>query len=237
MFHKNSNNDYELGMQDIRLDSHLDDHLPLPEELKIYGLVRSRPFYEKRWFQLTCVGLIGLLAGATAVTIMAPWKNSENSAQTQNFLNVDSRLQQTISFLLASVDHRELTNTSSAQFLAAKWMADVDTLQVPLSEDAGFLQRYALALLWFATEGDEWRESVDFLTATHECDWHVPFQRSDRSVFQMGVKCNALSKVTSLTLRKYRQRIQTFLHNSTNLPFFRDSQCKRKCAERTVAAF
>ena len=203
--------DFELGMDDIRLDNHHDDLFPNPEELKTHGLVPSTPLVRKRWFRRTGAGL-ACLAVMAVLAIVVTSKNggsasndaTVSSVQPEDYNMVDSRLQDTIAFLLDFVDHPHLTNTSSPQFLAARWMADVDGLRAPL--DRGFLERYALVALWFATQGDQWRHNLSFLTEAHQCEWHSTFQRNDKSVFEMGVQCNERAEVKSLVLRKYYQR-------------------------------
>jgi hypothetical protein len=70
---------------------------------------------------------------------------------------------------------------NAPQYMAAKWLADYDTYQESLSiEDPKTLQRYALASLYFATGGNNWRlcgtnsqscYDTTWLTSTDECGW------------------------------------------------------------------
>jgi hypothetical protein len=75
------------------------------------------------------------------------------------------------------------TDLSAPQYRAAKWLVDEDTYNESSSlsiEDPKTLQRYALATLYFATGGNNWRlcgeksascGDTTWLTATDECDW------------------------------------------------------------------
>lgn len=213
--------DFELGMEDIRLDQFLDDELPSPDEVKAYGLTPRTPLTKRRWFRRACIGGLLSISFILLVVVFVSRKPSQHDASvstndntsqlSEDLILVDSRLHDTISFLLDDVDHKDLTNTSSPQFLAARWMADVDGLRAPLTQDSGFKERYALVVLWFATWGADWSNSLDFLTEAHHCEWRSTFQRSDMQVYEMGVECNELAEVQSLILRKYTWRCSSFL--------------------------
>lgn len=71
---------------------------------------------------------------------------------------------------LSGVD--ALANTTSPQFQAVGWMSSVDQLDI---EDFGgrkFAQRYALVVMYFSFQGEDWINQEQWLTPTvHECDW------------------------------------------------------------------
>jgi Leucine-rich repeat (LRR) protein len=81
-------------------------------------------------------------------------------------------------------------------YLAFDWIVDEDPLHV-CPEDSNLLQRYALVVLYFYTEGDSWikcrRDGLaactaeNFLSAFHECEWG-------------GVTCDPLYRVQRLNL-------------------------------------
>jgi len=56
------------------------------------------------------------------------------------------------------------------------------------------MERYVLALLYFATEGDDWFESCRFLDASDECLWN------SGGVAKKGVFCNDRGRPTELSL-------------------------------------
>jgi hypothetical protein len=95
-----------------------------------------------------------------------------------------SRLDDWIELLTPTSEDAILTNRSSAQYQAALWIADEDELRLPVGSVRG-LQRYILAVFYFATTGDGWEECgrLDptcggdpddrswLLNDEHECIW------------------------------------------------------------------
>eukprot|EP00567_Pseudictyota_dubia_P000725 CAMPEP_0197465970 /NCGR_PEP_ID=MMETSP1175-20131217/64811_1 /TAXON_ID=1003142 /ORGANISM="Triceratium dubium, Strain CCMP147" /LENGTH=1021 /DNA_ID=CAMNT_0043001997 /DNA_START=37 /DNA_END=3102 /DNA_ORIENTATION=+ len=65
-----------------------------------------------------------------------------------------------------------LANTISPQYQALVWLADNDTRQVSVEDTEAIVQRYALAVLYFSTEGEGWVNNTNYLTGRHECEWH-----------------------------------------------------------------
>ncbi|KAL3786582.1 hypothetical protein ACHAW5_004747 [Stephanodiscus triporus] len=72
------------------------------------------------------------------------------------------------------------------QYRAAAWLAEHDPLDldVPweLSDDVvayAFLQRYSIAVLYFALGGEDWLHGSNFLREWHECGWHEEFYVDD----------------------------------------------------------
>lgn len=216
MFQQGLDDDEDYEMDVIRLDNYVDDDLPSPEELKTHGLVPPTPLVRKRWFKWACFGLvcftlfvIMVATLASSTTSSKGTSDSRSNEQENDFETIalptshSSRLKATISFLLDDVEHQTLTNTTSPQFMAAEWMAEVDLRSAALNSE--FLERYALVVLWFATRGENWNHPVNFLSLDHHCDWRSTFQRDDLSVFEMGVECNEKSEVKGIVLRKYHQ--------------------------------
>lgn len=204
--------DFQSEMHDVRLDNYQDDLLPSEEELKIYRVRPSKvSFIQKRWFHffiygILCIIILVSLSCMITYSIRKKAVDAIDATDEQwnlpsGFVNVDSRLQETIKLLLNSVDHKVLTDTNSPQFQAARWIADIDALQIPLESTIPFKQRYALAVIWFATSGENWENWDNFLTESNECDWRVHVERPDED-FEMGVQCNLKQEVTSIVLRE-----------------------------------
>jgi Leucine-rich repeat (LRR) protein len=64
-----------------------------------------------------------------------------------------------------------LADIHSAQFRAYAWLvADESYAQVYIVQR--LLQRYALATLYFATNGPHWLNNDKWLSLSHECDWY-----------------------------------------------------------------
>jgi hypothetical protein len=107
-------------------------------------------------------------------------------------LTRQERLQSQLAYL--SSDSNVWEDDSSPQFLALTWLANNDTVDerdIPRVE-----ARYALATLYFATNGDEWKDNLQFLSPNvHECHWN--------SRSQGVVSCNADWEITGLVFGMY----------------------------------
>ena len=91
----------------------------------------------------------------------------------------------------------DFTDTDSAQYMAANWLARQDGLRIDFTlipiED--ILPRYALAVLYFATNGPEWTHQQNFLSGVPICEWHTQGGR--------GEFCNADGKLIEIDLREH----------------------------------
>ncbi|KAL3939605.1 MAG: hypothetical protein SGBAC_005699 [Bacillariaceae sp.] len=90
-----------------------------------------------------------------------------------------------------SVDNGEaLRNRRSPQFAALEWLRSPAGFN-GVSNDAIFLQRYALATLYYSTAGESWAASDLWLSDADECDW-----------FSSGgsLLCNNEGMITALAL-------------------------------------
>eukprot|EP00581_Thalassiosira_minuscula_P020017 CAMPEP_0183714332 /NCGR_PEP_ID=MMETSP0737-20130205/8879_1 /TAXON_ID=385413 /ORGANISM="Thalassiosira miniscula, Strain CCMP1093" /LENGTH=721 /DNA_ID=CAMNT_0025943239 /DNA_START=156 /DNA_END=2321 /DNA_ORIENTATION=- len=84
----------------------------------------------------------------------------------------------------------------SPQYSAALWISKYDSYRIPIPsirsyhswrEEYPFLQRYALAVLYFATHGpDFWRLKMFFLNGRHECGWVNKFEDQYYGVYCGG---------------------------------------------------
>ena len=118
----------------------------------------------------------------------------------------EKRLQQTLDYLIKfdisdpkTLDPR-LTlvyggSSFSPQYEAARWIATFDKyrMKIPSEEyEYTFIQRYALAVLFFSTGGDtHWTWKLNFLTGWHECAWYDKFQIQNlQQEFVFGVLCD-----------------------------------------------
>jgi len=63
-------------------------------------------------------------------------------------------------------------NPASPQARALKWLAFDDASQLdPETQRTWLLQRYSLAVLYFATDGTNWFNQANWLAPDHECSW------------------------------------------------------------------
>jgi hypothetical protein len=78
---------------------------------------------------------------------------------------------------------------------AMEWLANKDPLQLDFEKTSldELVQRYVLATLYFATNGESWSQQYNFLSTDHVCLWHTFEQDA-------GVTCNDNNDVTSIKL-------------------------------------
>ncbi|KAL3918192.1 MAG: hypothetical protein SGILL_004356 [Bacillariaceae sp.] len=89
--------------------------------------------------------------------------------------------------------------------MAANWIANVDTYQIPLPDgidtDAPediiphtrFTERYTLAVLYYATAGENWKYQMQFLEPVDHCEWYQDFITTSGNIVRLGVaECKTL---------------------------------------------
>ena len=83
-----------------------------------------------------------------------------------------------------------LNNTSSPQYMAYSWLLDNENLSEYTEEQ--MLQRYSMATLYFATNGDQWLVNNLWLSQVSECGWFGKTGSQRR--------CNKKGKLVNLEL-------------------------------------
>jgi hypothetical protein len=86
-------------------------------------------------------------------------------------------------------DAEALQDKSSPQFLALRWLAnnDAEVLDLDSTSTMSIVERYVVAVLYFATSGEGGLNVLSFLTATSVCEWK-------------GISCNRDDLVVGLLL-------------------------------------
>lgn len=164
------------------------------------------------WFarnrKLTLFFAVAVAAAVIASSIVAAGNNSdppspeEEAAAAQNevFNSGSPRFQAAEILLEASgVSSRaDLLTVDTPQFLAVDWIANSDgrELDFEATDINVVVQRFALAVLYFATNGDNWTESLNFLTESNECEWQQVNATNALGV----VSCDDSNLVTSLNM-------------------------------------
>ena len=142
--------------------------------------------------------------------------NEAGSGVVGTTTNSADRMDSTIAFLFnheISSAH-DLYEESSPQYKAVEWIAmhDPEQLPVPSTTTAGaansehhfhFVQRYVLAVLYFALDGEGWNNDLHFTSNLHECSWYERQIDRDGEVYAMGVTCDSNLQVRNLILRKF----------------------------------
>lgn len=165
---------------------------------------RRRPTF---WYILAIISLL-LIGAMIAVGVVVAGNKNSNEALTTR--------QQELSDIVASIsDPATLADTASPQAKARHWLVHDDDLWV---DEAGVLvaqemavQRYALAVFYFATSGPSWIAGNNWLQG-QECNDNTSWT---------GITCNTDGKVRALALGKYLRckssRIRACRKSSANL--------------------
>jgi hypothetical protein len=100
-----------------------------------------------------------------------------------------------------------LEDPSSVQYRAAHWIAveDLERVHIPVNLDENsfqFVQRYVLAVLYFALNGSKWNNPLNFVSDLHECSWYKTIPNDSGELLAVGVSCDDRLQVRNLVIRK-----------------------------------
>ena len=206
MMTHNNYEEPEISLQDVSFDEErVHDQLPSADEMKVH-LAPTRNF--RRTF-FTLFGVTTLVVAILAIigVVVMEKKADRNAARMAQHLT------DVVSFLSNHTDPNALAMPVSPQRRAAEWMVYDDDLQrkIPTKDDEWmFLQRYALVVLYFATQDDgPWTYPQMHFAAPrrHECNWNHPFQSlasdGSSSTITMGAICNDEKQVQKLIIGEF----------------------------------
>ena len=173
-------------------------------------------------------GLLLLIAAVVVGVILGTKSSSSSSSPNNTKAPVVVPLQaptsaptiaQTVRFqaLLETIGHevshdiRVFNDRSSPQYTTLDWLANVDRAQLdwnatPTTE---LVERYALAYLYFSTNGKNWKQNLNFLSNMSVCNWNnltsTPSASSTTNssfAASVGVMCNT-TRVTDIRMGKF----------------------------------
>jgi hypothetical protein len=95
-----------------------------------------------------------------------------------------------------------LTNSGTPQYEALSWLADEDALNMDPETATGrdILERFVSSTFFYATDGDNWRNTFKFLQQRSVCEWNNG-ERFDSGSFA-GISCNGSGHVANLIMGK-----------------------------------
>jgi hypothetical protein len=121
----------------------------------------------------------------------------------------DASLEEVVDYLVKTgvTPSSAFENRFSPQAKAALWLAEIDEMmmEIPDSEDLAetepyeFVERYVLAVFYYAMNGPEWKQSFGFMTGRDICQWNDPVIVDDPSsssameTLPGGVYCDGAS--------------------------------------------
>jgi Leucine rich repeat len=129
----------------------------------------------------------GVVAGGGGNTASTPVDTDDESALADQ----PHRLKEVLDFIVREgwTPEKVLQNTTSPQYLAAHWLADLDGRNVQVEGKGEFPSRYALAVLYYATHGQDWRYRINWLTDHDACLWSSTWPGLSGRTIKVGVIC------------------------------------------------
>ena len=138
--------------------------------------------------------IVCLVIGSLVVLVLAlageNEKISASAGMMRPSLRYDSVEEYLVTMAVSSAD--DLLREDSPQHLAAKWIANADGMRMSIptpssdisgnSDDWNFIERYVLAVFYFATGGPNWRYQLNFLSPNHVCAWYETFEVENTNI-------------------------------------------------------
>ncbi len=174
---------------------------PIPcSQLHLGGL---RGFIDPQYCPLLAAFQVPSICGCTGETsapvpaTLSP--TTFSPTQQPSTVQAASRFSGILTLLLnqSISNEQDFSNRSSPQFLALHWLANEDPAQLEVSPATLDIiqKRYVMAAIYYATHGETWYESSNFLSADEICLWHDLENAT-------GVFCNPLEMQLSTNLCK-----------------------------------
>ena len=155
-----------------------------------------KPGLRRRLYIALCAAICVIIAIIVGVTVSVTTRNDElttfsptSSPTTSPTLTFESRveyLKRTIIENTAPKGNSSAFIPNTPQYAAFDWLSKEEPM---LQDEIRILQRYVLALFYFATKGAEWHRENIFLDPGHECNW-----------METGITCQENGFITELDL-------------------------------------
>jgi hypothetical protein len=129
--------------------------------------------------------------------------NSADDITDDNETDDTERINQIISFLsdneISALE--DLRSTTKPQYKAAVWISNNDDRELDIPESINengafrFVERYVMAVFFYALGGEDWNHDVNFLSEDKTCDWSFNLQKNinlpgeDPPSYDYGVSC------------------------------------------------
>lgn len=158
---------------ELRLVDNIDQH----KQLYLVSTQESR-----KWKIIALVSMF-IAALATTTGILVARDDITWMSETTRYTEIETYIIETG---ISAED--AIKNSKSPQHRAAKWMANKDGARLPIpatpaiANHLTFVERYALAVFYFATGGPSWTNQLNFLSDNHVCTWYTTFNMDDNDL-------------------------------------------------------
>lgn len=193
------------------------DQLPSVEEAKLDATLDSSVASPKRtsairqavWIIFSVSIAVALLFVVTVVVISKKDESPSAIANPSESDFLDPAQEKVVEVLKTVSEYEALLAPGSPQNRAATWIAHDQLGEFYLADHdiENLTQRYIMAVLFFALDGENWGDDLGFLTTKDVCRWSDT--KLDSNVLSdsmfIGVWCNDDGKVQDLRFRKYHR--------------------------------
>jgi hypothetical protein len=187
------------------IEEQVHDQLPSVEEAKANLEHKPAGTFSSKRTLCAGVAFVLLVVVITLLAVLVP-RSSTTSYKSGSAYTPTSRQEEVIQLLLHNkiTPEPSLRDRYSAQARAVQFVADGDSFQMAINEDTveKFVERYALAVLWYHFKGIGWTYKLNFMTSQNHCNWFERFTTIAGDNLREGVLCNAQGHVTTLMLGK-----------------------------------
>jgi hypothetical protein len=151
------------------------------DEHEIHSKYGQAPSKGYSWKYLLCA--LGSLAAVITIAVIIAKNKNKDDQGVVNWHKDSQQFQGTIDFLSRNdVSKADLfDDKDSAQYHAAQWLAHKDGANLAVPSSLGskhsntFIERYALATVYYALDGPQWTHQLNFLSDEHVCTWYEDF--------------------------------------------------------------
>jgi len=123
-----------------------------------------------RWWKILCCCLL-IVAIVLSIVFTAGDDDNDKAAPTPS-----PTVQSPSDFLrdlFSPYSGDTLDDPTTPQYLAFQWLLNDDPLQLPIKDtnETILMERYAAAVFYYATNGENWSDSLNFLSDRPICEW------------------------------------------------------------------
>lgn len=180
-------------------DRSIAHEVDLPVEGSNRHLVTESPPSPTRARRWLIPGFVLMIVVMTAVIVALAVVLSRNNGGSASPADVANR-QATVDEWIVQQGYssaESLADANSPPSRAAAFMAESTDLNVPTesssTESVAWMERYALAVFFYALNGEGWLTDCNFLNvATSSCDWNVMVPL-DNDYYALGASCTGTS--------------------------------------------
>jgi hypothetical protein len=161
--HVDKGNNRSSGADDEQYPSSPSDGAPPKRRIRTWTIVAA-----------VVVGIVVLLSAIVGgVVSKKNFEPAPTMAPTIATTETYQEMVDTIGGMVASDPTVFFTSMNTPQYKAMDWLANNDTWTTTVDRSPVLLaERYALVLLYFATDGPNWKEQYFFLESTSVCTWN-----------------------------------------------------------------